>query len=104
MKREELADLLKRYASPVHREHDHLIPVMAELYQAGLTVKQLESMFPVSKKFIRNHLEAVPGFRWRAAGPKGYVPTPPPAKVEAILKKHGVRLEDLEYRPPKRKK
>ncbi len=80
MKREELAAFLKRYASPAEREHGHLVPVMAELYQAGLTVRQLAALFPVGKKFIRKHLPEVEGFRWR---------------VEAILKKHGIKLEDL---------
>ncbi len=101
MKRADLEELLNRTTHPVMREYGHLVPCLIELYRAGMNVKQLQAMFPVGRKFIRGHLRRA-GISLRTGRPEASQ-RPTPARILAILKKHGVKLEDLTYRPRKKK-
>lgn len=94
MRKEDLEAILGSRDSAVKR-HGHLDPVLAELYAAGCSIKQLEQMFRVSKKFIRGLPRRVDGFKFRGIGPREASKMPTADQVIGVLKRHRLRLEDL---------
>ena len=82
------------------RKHRHLIGAVYDLYDLGLTHKQLMGIFPVSLKWLRSR------FKERIAKDRRFRMRPPgarseeerriaPADVKAILRKHQIGDRDL---------
>jgi len=104
MKRADLEALLG-WQTPTERRHGPLVPAIVELYRAGVAVKQLQAMLPVGRKFIRTQLVKAGITKEAIAARTGHpVDRPTPERVLAILRKHGIKLADLTYRPRKRRK
>ena len=98
MKRTDLEALLDRSrTSGTTRKHGHLVPVLVDLYRCGLTVKQLAAMFPVSAKWIRARFTEAKkaGFAFREPGPREAKEVPTVERIVAVLRKHGLKLDDL---------
>lgn len=100
MKREQLEQILQVSAtkgSPT-AQYARFVPALPDLYTAGCSVKQLEDLFGVSKKFVRTHLtkrKKAGNFDFRPSGPRDPAAIPKPERIIAILKKHGLTLDDL---------
>jgi len=95
MKRSDLEQILAGKRSKVTEEFKHLVPAIVALYRAGLTIKQLEAMFPPSRQWIRNRLREK-GVEFRKQGPRKEEDRGvDPDLVLRILKKNRVNLKDL---------
>ena len=93
--KKELEEMLVRPAGPTTRRYGHLVPCLKELYQLGLTIKDLEALFPVSRKWIRAQFGE--DFEYRGPGLREKFPTAD--QVLRVLKKHGLTLEKLSRMP-----
>jgi|ERR1051325_1322766 hypothetical protein len=96
MKKSELEAILKvgTVKGAPSEKYARFVPPLADLYNAGCSVKQLEQLFGVSKKFIRTHL-ARAEVTFRAPGPREAATVPAADRIIAVLKKHGLKLDDL---------
>jgi hypothetical protein len=95
MKRAELEDLLGVRRRGNIERYRHMIPALVALYKVGLTVRELEAMFPVSRQWIRNRLKEE-GVEFRAAHGRPLKDRENDVtKVIRVLKKHGIDLKDL---------
>jgi protein-tyrosine-phosphatase len=97
MKRDELEKILQvrleRRRGPIKRTARY-IPAIPDLYHAGCSLDQVRRLFGVSRKFVQTHLRAA-GVKARTAAVGKATPSPKPERIIAILKKHGLSLEDL---------
>lgn len=95
MKKEQLEAILGTGGRRQSR-HQHLVPVLVDLYNAGCSIKQLEQLLGVSKKLIRTQLPRFKTFKgFRAVGPRERTTLPSADRVIGILRKHGMTLDDL---------
>lgn len=92
--------MLSRPVGPTTRKYGNLVPCMKELYRLGLTIKELENLFPVSKKWIRTQFGD--DFNYRGPGIRSEEDRPTADQVIKILKKRGLSLEKLNKMKPVR--
>ncbi len=84
---------LERRRGPIKRTARY-IPAIPDLYNAGYSLDQVRRLFSVSRKFVQTHLRAA-GVKARTAAVGKATPSPKPERIVAILKRHGLSLDDL---------
>ncbi len=84
-----------KQVTPLTRKYEPLLPCMFELYDLGLTIKQLGQIFPVSKKWLRVRFKAAKKKMRPAHARKGTDALIDQKNVMRILKKHSVSKHDL---------
>src|SRR5688500_1601121 len=96
MKRSELEAILKvgTVKGAASELYARFVPPLADLYNAGCSVKQLTQLLGVSKKFVRTHL-ARANVTFRSPGPREAATVPAADRIIVILKKHGLGLDEL---------
>jgi hypothetical protein len=95
MKRADLERALDVKRVTTIERHKNLIPALPDLYRLGLTVRQLETILPVGRQWIRQRLREQ-GVKFRPTGGRAMAERHVnPDAVIRVLKKHGIALNDL---------
>ena len=100
--RRDLEEMLAPPDGPTIRKYGYLIPRMEELYHLGLTMHELEILFPVSSNWIRAQFGE--DFEYRGKGIRSRSERPTPDQVIECLECHGLtlgKLSKMKRTPPK---